>query len=234
MKFADIATLVEEKLDGRKLPPDKHIRWSNLVRQQASSPSLTGFHGLYFLYKGAYVLGGTRAGVALYQLPDDYLGDLSLYYDGKLIPKIGHSIGSMLDQPQGEVIGTPQFFRMAGRHIEFIPAPSEDGHSIKMFYCSKPMPVAGLEFADYFLESFPDLHIYGMAVHAAEFLASGKVDYFRGVYADEVNTLIIENRKFWMSHTHMRFQSWDEMEQDANITFPQFEIEGYDAVNQNR
>ncbi len=234
MKFSDIATLVEEKLDGRKLPPEKHVRWVNLVRQQASSPSLTGFHGLYFLYKGAYVLDGTRAGVAHYQLPDDYLGDLALYYDGKLIPKISYSVGSMLDQPQGEPSGVPQFFRLSGRNIEFIPAPQEDGHSIKMFYYSRPLPVAGMEFSDYFMEAFPDLHVYGEAVHASEFLASSKVEYFRSIYADEVNNLILENRKFWLSHARIRFQAWDEMEEHANLTFPQFEVEGYDAINGSR
>jgi hypothetical protein len=230
MFFSDIIALVEEKADGRSFGIEKHQRWANLVRSEASRSALaTGFHGLYFLYKEADVIDGSIAGQARYALPDDYVSDLALWFDG--VPMIKASPGVM-DITTGSAesetppTGSPTWYVPRGMEFELIPAPSLDGTRIAMFYNGTADTVSGLGFHDYFMEQWANLHVAGMAKFALDSLgANSQAKYFRDEFREELQRLMLDNRKFWLRGMKVRVMNWDEFSDKQRYLFPQFGTE---------
>ena len=227
MTFADIVALVEEKADGRSFGIAKHKRWADLVRSEvARNATASGFHGLYFLYKEADVIDGSVVGQARYALPDDYVDDLSLWYDGKLLVKappgvmnITTGVAESATPPSGE----PTFFVLRGMELEMIPAPPEDGKSISMFYNGLPEPVADEAHTDYFLNQWSALHVLGMAEYALDSVGGHKqAERFRDRFREEMGRLMLDNRRFWLKGTKTRLQNWDEHKEMMRFVFPQF------------
>ena len=64
MVLNDIFSLVESKCDGRTLSSANKLLWADIIRKEAAQTAIAGgFHGLYFLYKEAQVVGGSGATV---------------------------------------------------------------------------------------------------------------------------------------------------------------------------
>ena len=230
MTLTDIIAGVEEKCDGRTLATASLVRWANLIRYDAARTVHSGgFHGLFFLYKEATVDDGSVANQSRYKLPDDFVDDLNLWYDGKLLVKadpgvlditLGENNADLTEQG-----GTPTFFSFRGREIDIIPMPVEAGDEIKLFYNSLPETIqaGATAFTDYFLTQYPKLHIYGMVAEALDSLgADVQAERFRKRYENEVSKLALDNRRFWMKHTKMRLQNWDEFVTKQRHVFPQF------------
>jgi hypothetical protein len=228
MTFADIIALVEEKCDGRSLGIAKHQRWADLVRSEVARNSLaSGFHGLYFLYKEAIVTGGSIANEPRCGIPDDYVDDLAVWYDDVLLIKSDPSVMNITQGHQDATSNSsgaaPIWWNLRGQEIELIPTPSEAGKEIKLFYNGLPDPVFGATFSDYFLNQWPHLHVFGMAESALDYVgASALAQKMRGRFLDEVQRLMLDNRRFWLKGQRIRFQSWDEFVEKKRYLFPQF------------
>lgn len=221
MKFSEIKTAVEELIDGRSLDSTKQIAWIKRIRTKvAMSFRASGFRGLYFLYKEATVKNGSKANEPRYRQPNDFIDDLNVYYDGNLLTK---APPGMLNIAHDVTIsGTPGWFQMAGVEFEIIPAPGKAGIEIKLLYNGLPEIVTAEDQEDYFMKHFPELHINGMAWLAAKSL--GSKDYAREYKADfnaEAGDLMLHNRRHYVKHARIRFQTWDEFEDAKNIVFPQ-------------
>lgn len=225
MNFTDIIALVEEKCDGRSFGIEKHQRWANLVRSEMARQSLAGgFHGLYFLYREATVVGGSKANDGKYQIPDDYIDDLSVWYDGRLLAKAPPGVMNVTsgENPSASA-SQPSWYCLRGREFDIIPAPPEAGKTIKLFYNGLLDDVSGLTFTDYFMTQWPHLHAFGMAESAADYMgASQLAGKFRGRFQEELQRLLMDNRRFWFKGTKMRYQNWDEFEEQKQHVFPQF------------
>jgi hypothetical protein len=228
MVLNDIFSLVEQKCDGRSLSSANKLLWADIIRKEAAQTAVAGgFNGLYFLYKEAQVTGGSDAGEPSYELPDDFVSDLSVWYDGKPLTKGPASVLNIT--AQADVAGgyLPTWFEMKGLSFDIVPTPAEAGKEIKLFYCSFPEVVTPttdpLVFTDYFLEKWPMLHVYGMAEQALDSLgayqAAGKM---RDRYQAEIARLAMNNRRFWFQGSRMRFQNWDEFDSQKTHLFPQF------------
>lgn len=229
MIFSDIYSLVEEKCDGRSFGIAKHQRWADLVRSEVSHHALAGgFHGLYFLYKEADVIGGSIAGQARYALPDDYVDDLSLWYNGTSIIKAQPNIMNLTmgsDESSSKPSGEPAWFVPRGLEFEFIPATPEDGKPIAMFYNGVPDSVVGADFTDYFMRMWSALHVFGMAEHALDSVGGySEAKNFRQRFMDELQRLMMDNRRFWLKGTKIRLQNWDEYTDQKRFVFPQFSL----------
>lgn len=223
MTFADIYALVEEKCDGRSFGIAKHQRWADLVRSEVSRNSLaSGFHGLYFLYKEAVVTDGSVANEPRYKLPDDFIDDLAIWYDGTLLEKADPSVMNITQgsSPSGSV---PTWWNPRGQEIELIPAPAEAGKEINLFYNGLPDAVSGGSFTDYFLTHWPHLHVFGMAESALDSVgASALAQKMRGRFLEEVQRLMLDNRRFWLKNQRVRLANWDEFTAQKTFLFPQF------------
>jgi len=228
MVLNDIVTLVEQKCDGRSLGIANHKLWADIVRKEAAQTALAGgFHGLYFLYKEAVVTGGSIAAQARYELPDDFVTDLSVWYDGELLEK---SSGKSLDvTAQADIAGgyLPSWYSMRGLEIEIAPPTPVAGKEIKMFYCALPEAIVTATdpaaFHDYFMDFWPMLHVYGMAEHALDSVgAYAAAKNFRDRFDREVGRLAMKNRQFWLQGIKIRYQNWDEFESQLRHVFPQF------------
>lgn len=228
MVLNDIFALVEEKCDGRSLALASKLRWSDIIRKEAAQTAVAGgFHGLYFLYKEAQVIGGSEANEPSYELPDDFVSDLSVWYDGKPITKAAASVLNITAQADIEGSYLPTWFEMKGLSFDILPAPPEAGKTIQLFYCSLPDEITSstnpANFTDYFLDRWPMLHVYGMAEHALDSLGAYKAGAaMRDRFQAEIGRLAMQNRRFWIQGSKIRYQNWDEFTNQKTHLFPQF------------
>lgn len=228
-KFLEIKTRVQEYADGRTFATAKHARWANGLRKEVAMDfDIAGFNGLYFLYKEATVQNGSIASQAKYALPDDYIDHLHIYYEG--VP---------LTQPQTGVLdlahtrtaeGTPEWFEILGIEFRLVPIPDTAGEEIKLLYNGLPsnIPVSGNDnTTDYFLNRFPELHIYGMAEMAAFSLGaagSALAQTYGQKFQEQKLKLQYHNRRHWMKFARLRLMNWDEVDLDyKRQVFPQLE-----------
>ena len=190
--LSDIISIVEEKCDGRSLGASKHKRWADLVRKEAVTTAVAaGFHGLYFLYKEATVIGGSVANQARYELPDDFIDDLSVWYDG--ISLIKAPPGVLDITAQADISGgyQPTWYNFRGLELEILPKPPVSGKEIKFLYNGQPEAIVeGTDpatFTDYFLQNWGQLHVFGMAEFALDSVgAYNAAKGFRARYNEEV------------------------------------------------
>jgi hypothetical protein len=228
MEFTDIIALTEEKMDGRGLGESKHIRWADAVRSEVARNILAGgFHGLYFLYREATVTGGSKANEPRYHLPDDFVDDLALWYDGqelmKAEPGIMNTLHGLQSSTSNASGGDPRWYDFHGLELEIIPTPPSAGKEIRMFYNGLPEGVTGAKFSDYFMTHWPNLHVFGMAEQAADSLgASALSQKFRNRFQEEVQRLMLDNRRFWIKRQRVRMMNWDEFADKQRFLFPQF------------
>ena len=228
MVLNDLIALVEEKIDGRSLGVAKHKRWAELVRKEAARSAIAGgFHGLYFLYKEATVSGGSVADQSRYEIPDDYVQDLSLWYDG--IPLIKGAPSVMNITAQDDIRGgyLPTWFDLRGMEFNIMPAPAEAGKEIKLFYNALPEEITSatdeVTYHDYFMDQWPNLHVFGMAEYAADSVGGyAAAKNFRDRFNEEITRLTLSNRRFWMQGTKIRLCNWDEFVAKQRYLFPQF------------
>jgi hypothetical protein len=228
MTFTDIYTLVEEKCDGRSFGIAKHTRWADLVRSEVARNALAaGFHGLYFLYKEATVTGGSILNEPRYTIPDDFIDDLAVWYDGKLLVKadpgvmnITQGLHTSTSNDSGHI---PTWWNLRGRELELVPPAPEAGKEIKLFYNGLPEAISGANFSDYFLTQWPHLHVFGMAESALDYVgASALSQKMRSRFQEEVQRLMLDNRRFWIKGQRVRLMNWDEFVEKQRFVFPQF------------
>lgn len=224
--FSDIKTAVKEKCDGRTFSDAQNARWANFIRKTIEGDWLgSGFNYYYFLYKEATVVGGSEADESNYAQPDDFVTDLNIWYDNGYIVKAPPGIANATQDLTAT--GTPKWMKMAGLEFQLIPVPDEDDKEIKLIYgaMASEIPAASNNsFTDYFLKRYPDVHIFGMASHAAESIGQNQIaDKYSKRYEMAVAKLALANRRHWLSNARIRFQNWHEFADKKTILFPQFQ-----------
>ena len=228
MVLNDIISLVEEKCDGRSLGVAKHKRWCQLVRQEAARSAIAGgFHGIYFLYKEARVTGGSVIGQGRYEMPDDFVDDLSVWYDGVQLIKADPGVLDVTAEEDRAGSYLPTWYGMRGMEFDIMPAPGASGKEIKLFYNALPEEITSttdeVTFHDYFMDNWANLHVFGMAEYAADSLGGyAAAKNFRDRFNEEVGRLTMHNRRFWLKGTKIRLMNWDEFTSKQRYLFPQF------------
>jgi hypothetical protein len=228
MVLNDIISLVEEKCDGRSLGVAKHKRWADLVRKEAARSAITGgFHGLYFLYKEAVVTGGSTAEEPRYKIPDDFVDDLSVWYDKIALVKGDPGVLNITTADDIESGCLPTWYDLRGMELNIIPAPPVDGKEIKLFYNALPEEINAntdeASYKDFFMDHWANLHVFGMAEYALDSVGAyeaGKA--MRDRFNEEITRLTMSNRRFWIKGVKIRLQNWDEFATKQRYLFPQF------------
>lgn len=208
--FSDIMELVRSVCDGRSFSFEKQSRWADSVRLKAATDALMrGFNGLFFTYRDAAVIGGSVAGQRLYQLPDDYLADLTVFYDGSALHKGDPRLTDIVTSRDSG--GCPTHYRLDGSSVALIPTPDESGKEIRMIYCARPDRVSGESFTDFFLDRFPDLHVCGIAkwglMSIGDYQGSAQMD---ALFMRELQSLMLYNRSYWLQNQKPRVFNIDE------------------------
>lgn len=231
--FLDAKTRVNALGDGRTFAADRQARWANSVRQGlATDPIVAGIRGFYFLYKEATVKDGSVAQQAKYAVPDDFVDDLNVFYNGTLLVKSPPGILDITQDTQSSDDSTsdPQWVRLLGVEFELIPKPPETGDEIKLLYNGFPDEISSSNndaFTDYFLNHFFELHVYGMAEQMALEMGGSANIQFATIYGQkfqqEQQRLMLHNRRWHFKNAKLRLQNWDEYEEQKRIVFPQFQ-----------
>jgi hypothetical protein len=224
MNYLDIKAAVKELGDGRTFSSDENKRWIERVRKRVAMDFATsGFHGLFFLYKEATVEGGsTIADPNRYAVPDDFIDDLNVFYDGTLLVKAS---AGLLDIAEAEESGatSPTWVTLVGQEFQIVPVPSEAGKEIKLLYNALPETITVDTQEDYFMKHFPDLHIFGMGELMALRLGNVSLaDRYRDDFDRERVQLRLHNVRHYTKNIRIRFQNWDEYTNIRHIVFPQF------------
>jgi hypothetical protein len=226
--FSEVKTRVEELCDGRSFTAAKHARWANGIRKAiAMDFDISGFNGLYFLYKEATVKDGSVTTTGKYAMPDDYIDHLQVFYDG-----------TPLTQPQTGVLdlahtrtatGTPEWVEILGTEFRLVPIADTAGDEIKLLYNALPADIPTTSndgSSDYFINHFPELHIFGMAELGALSLGaagSAVASKYEQKYGEEKAKLTLHNRRHWIKSAKLRYANWDEYTDYKRIVFPQIQ-----------
>lgn len=228
IKFSEIISRAEELCDGRSFSESKHFSWANSVRKSIATDALVrGFRGLYFLYREATVKDGSEKDQGRYMVPDDFVDDLRVFYDGTLLVKAPPEILDITNSNSSFQASSPTWFRLLGNEFDIIPAPTEDGKEIKLLYNASPETIQDVNFSDYFLDRFPDLHIFGIAKWGVISLGDKNgFALYKGMEDEEKKKLMLHNRRHYLKFSKLRFQTWDEFEEIKTFVFPQFRGEG--------
>ena len=93
--------------------------------------------------------------------------------------------------------GTPRFFAIIGRNIEFAPGPSETT-SVDVTYYQRIPPLA-TNSTNWLLTNYPDLYLYASLLHAAPFLMDDQRSaLFANSLASQVQLAIKQNSTVMM------------------------------------
>lgn len=223
--FSEIKSRVNELGDGRTFAEEKQASWADSVRKDvAMNYEIGGIYGIYFLFKEATVKDGSVKDEPRYAIPDDYIDHLNVFYAGKLLtdspPK---TINIVQSQAQ---TGTPEWVRLLGVEFDIRPIPNKAGEEIKLLFNGLPGEVPSTDnnsYTDYFLNHFPDLHIWGIAEWMALSMGATKLAQSYGnKYMREQKKLQLHNRRHWMKNARIRYQNWDEYENQKRTLFPHF------------
>ncbi len=224
--FANIKTAVELKGDGGSFTEDKYALWANDLRKDVVMDfDIAGLNGLYFLYREATVLGGSVVSQAKYAIPDDLIDHLQVFYADALLTDMPKKLLSItMPNPDD---GTPEWINLLGLEFELVPAPDTKGDEIKLLYNGLPGDVPAENndsYTDYFLNHWPNLHIFGMAEATHEYLGNiKKADYYGKKLRDQKMKLMLHNRIHWAKNAKHRFMNWDEYVSQKREVFPQIQ-----------
>lgn len=223
-KFSEVKERVKELGDGRTFTDTQQASWANSVRKSiAQNYEIVGFNGLYFLFKEATVKGGSVKDQARYAIPTDYISHLNVFYDDVCLtdgpPKSFSQVRDLTET------GTPEWVRMMGLEFELIPIPDKKGDPIKLLFhgfASNIPTSSNDDTTDFFLDHWPDLHIFGMGKLACQSI--GKITMARECgndYMREQKALQIHNRQHWIGNARVRYTNWDEYQDFKRLVFPQ-------------
>jgi hypothetical protein len=224
--FGNIKSSVELFGDGRTFGVSDHALWANHLRKDVAMDSnIAGFNGLYFLYKEATVQNGSVVSQAKYAIPDDFIGHLFVFYDNTLLTEIPKKQLSVTQQNPSD--GTPKWVHTLGLEFELVPAADTAAKEIKLLYCGLPSDIpssANNDYTDYFLNHWPNLHIFGMAEQAWLYMGNTtKAQLYANKTAEQKANLTIHNRMHWFKNARLRFFNWDEYTDYKTTLFPQLE-----------
>jgi hypothetical protein len=224
--FANIKTGVEERGDGGSFDEDKHALWANNLRKDLVMDfDIAGLNGLYFLYREATVQGGSVESQAKYAIPDDLIDHLQVFYDGTLLTDAPKKLLSVTHPSDDD--GTPGWVNLLGLEFELVPAPDTAAKEIKLLYNGLPSDVPSAsndDYTDYFLNHWPNLHIFGMSEQAWEYLGGmNKATYYGKKFKEQKAKLMYHNRRHWMKNANLRFANWVEYSDYKRTVFPQIQ-----------
>jgi len=224
--FANIKTKVELFGDGASIEASVHALYANDLRKDVVMDfDIAGLNGLYFLYKEATVLNGSVESQAKYAVPSDFIDHLQVFYDGRLLTDVPKKLLGLTQADPSD--GTPTWINLLGLEFELVPAPDTDEDEIKLLYNGLPdsIPTSSNDnFTDYFLDRWPNLHVFGMAEQAWEYLGNTKkAEYYGKKYEKEKAKLMYHNRRHWMKNANLRFANWDEYVDYKRTVFPQIQ-----------
>jgi len=224
--FANIKTKVELFGDGGSFDEDKHALWANDLRKGVVMDfDIAGLNGLYFLYKEATVTGGSVESQAKYAIPSDLIDHLQIFYDNTLLTDTPKKLLSIRHPNPDD--GTPDWVNVLGQEFVLVPPPDTKGDEIRLLYNGLPGDIPSADnggFTDYFLNHWPDLHVFGMTEQVWEYLGNiRKAEYYGKKAKEEKAKLMYHNRRHWMKNANLRFMNWDEYTDYKRTVFPQIQ-----------
>ena len=224
--FANIKTKVELFGDGGSFSEGNHALWANDLRKDVVMDfDIAGLNGLYFLYKEAVVKDGSVVSQAKYAIPSDFIDHLQVFYDNALLTDTPKKLLSITHPNPDD--GTPEWINLLGLEFELVPAPDTAAKEIKLLYNGLPGDVPSSSngsFTDYFLNHWPNLHVFGMAEQAWEYLGNmKKADYYGKKLEKQKAKLMYHNRRHWFKNANLRFMNWDEYTDYKRTVFPQIQ-----------
>lgn len=167
----------------------------------------------------------TSAGTAVYSLPEDYMGHLTVLCEYKKLMRVGArefdellytddvEVSSVANLELTEGSGTsgfPEYYIDRGMNIELFPRP-DAAYTITMKYYAQPANFTTGTDYDYMSTFHFEAVIFGAALRGALFLDDvGKVQAYKAAYGETLTDIIKKEKETKTKDTHIRVKSWKD------------------------
>lgn len=216
MDFSTIKSRVAEYLDRSDLTT-KIAGWVNDTRKDIALR-----HDFDYLYVEATC--STSANSALYALPDDYLGHLTVFVDSKKLQRVGArefdnlvntdlTVSATVEYlPTEDAVnpGEPDYYIDRGMQIELYPSP-DTTYTLKLKYFAQPTDFSASTDSDYISTFHFEAIIFGASFRGAMFLDDqSRINLYGSAYEKLIADMIRKEKdKNWADKFH-RMKTWNE------------------------
>lgn len=238
MKYSEIVDRVAEYLDRTDLGTSSSAilsatkigQWVNDCRKDIALKPNSDFN---YLYEEATI--STSAGSAVYSLPSDYLGHLTLICDYKKLIRVGareFDERELTDDAANTQaislelqIGTstsdfPEYYIDRGMYIELWPKP-DAAYTITMKYYAQPEDFESEDDEDYMSRFHFEAIIFGASLRGAIFLDdTTKIQIFKSAYGMAIDEIVKREKDTKARDKYVRMKSWKDY---PLSTFRQFQ-----------
>lgn len=128
-------------------------------------------------------------------VPSDFLEAIYLQSsDTNPLEQVSPTQLIMLRRSRLRTAGTPRFFAVLGRNIEFVPTPS-GAASLSLVYYQKIPALSNASPTNWLLTQFPDVYLYTSLLHATPYLYDdARVAVFNNLIAQSVSAAVQKNQ----------------------------------------
>jgi len=211
----DLGTSVSNPISATKIG-----QWVNDTRKDVALK-----YDFNYLYAEATI--STSAGTAVYSLPADYMGHLTILCNYKKLMRVGarefdellYTDDAVIASPDNIELsegssysGFPEYYIDRGMNIQFYPEP-DAAYTITMKYYAQPADFFTATGTDYdYMSTFHfEAIIFGAALRGALFLDDqGKIAVFTKAYSTAIADIVAKEKGTKTKDTHIRIKSWKD------------------------
>lgn len=229
MQYDDIVDRVADYLDRTDLGTSASSpisstsigQWVNDTRKDLALK-----HDFNYLYEEATI--STSAGTAIYSLPQDYMGHVTILCNYKKLVRVGarefdelyytddtentDSDQLQLNVSSESTSGFPEYYIDRGMYFQLYPEPDAT-YTITMKYFAQPDDFDSADDEDYMSRFHFEAIIFGTALRGAIFLDDqAKIAIFTQAYKMCIQELIAREKGTKNKDTHVRMKSWRDYE----------------------
>ena len=172
----------------------------------------------------------TQANTAVYSLPSDYMGHLTIICDYKKLMRVGarefdelektndteNNSPQQLETSEGQVTpGFPEYYIDRGLYIELFPKP-DDVYTLTLKYYALPASFTSDTDEDYMSRFHFESIIFGTSLRGAIFLDdTEKINIFKAAYDRSLSEIVAREKDKKQKDTHVRVKSWRDYEVES-------------------
>lgn len=221
-QYLDRTDLGDSSLVAATMSASKLGCWINDTRKDLALK-----YDFDYLYVEATI--STSASTAIYALPTDYMGHLTILCDYEKLSRVGArefdelyyvddteaTTSNVLETTDSTTSGFPEYYVDRGMYIQLFPKP-DSTHTVTMKYFAQPADLTDKTSSDYITKFHFEAIIFGAAYRGALYLDDiQKIQTFQQAYSGAIQEMIKREKEKQSRDTHVRWKSWKDYDLNA-------------------